>query len=80
MKKIKAPQPIAVMSLCNTTAVVLSDVDDYGETVNYYLSTVGDNDMVEVHRAKIYYRVRDNEPYFNSVYDGRMLLNNFSKY
>ena len=79
MKKIKAPQPIAIMSLCNTASIVIYDIDDYGETVNYYLSTVGDNDMVEVHKAKIYYHVRDNEPYFNSVY-GRMLIDNFIKY
>jgi len=79
MKKIKAPQPVAVMSLCNSTAVVISDVDDYGETVSYYVSSVGDNDMVEVHKAKIYYHVKDNTTYFNSII-GRMLLDNFIKY
>ena len=79
MKKIKAPQPIATMPLCNTSAIVISDVDNYGETVKYYISSVSNNDMVEVHRAKIYYRVRDGVPYFNSVM-GRMLIDNFIKY
>jgi len=79
MKKIKAPQPVAVMSLCNSTAVVISDVDDYGETVKYYISIVGNDNMVEVHKAKIYYHVGNNAPYFNSVY-GHMLIDNFIKY
>lgn len=79
MKKMKAPQPIAVMSLCNAAAVVISDIDDYGETVKYYISIVGNDNMVEVHKAKIYYHVGDNEPYFNSII-GRMLLDNFIKY
>jgi len=79
MKKMKAPQPIAVTSLCNVAAVVISDIDDYGESVSYYVSIVDNNDMVEVHKAKIYYRVRDNAPYFNSV-QGRMLIDNFIKY
>lgn len=78
MKKIKAPQPIAVMPLCNSTAVVISDVDDYGETVKYYLAT-DNNDMVKVHKAKIYYHIRDNAPYFNSIC-GRMMIDNFIKY
>ena len=78
MKKIKAPQPIAIMSLCNTASIVIYDIDDYGETVRYYLATDND-DMVEVHKAKIYYHVRDNAPYFNSGY-GRMLIDNFIKY
>lgn len=78
MKKIKAPQPIAAMPLCNTSSIVIYDIDDYDETVRYYLATDND-DMVEVHKAKIYYHVRDNAPYFNSIY-GRMLLDNFIKY
>ena len=78
MKKIKAPKPIAVMPLCNTATLVISDIDGYGETVSYYLAT-DNNNMVEVHKAKIYYHVRDNEPYFNSIY-GHMPLDNFIKY
>jgi hypoxanthine phosphoribosyltransferase len=79
MKKIKAPEPVGVLSLSNTAAVVVCDIDDNGETVSYYISSVGNDDMVKVHTAKIYYRVRDNEPYFNSVV-GRMILSDFSKY
>lgn len=81
MKKLKATEltPIGVFGLSNTAAVVISDVDDFGETVSYYVDTVGADDIVEVHKAKIYYRVKDNEPYFNSIL-GRMLLSDFSKY
>lgn len=81
MKKLKATEltPVGVFGLSNTAAVVLSDIDEYGETVKYYIATVGYGDMVEVHKAKIYYRVKDGAPYFNSVV-GRMLLDNFMKY
>lgn len=68
-----------VLSLSNTAAVVISNVDDNSETVKYYISTVGEDYMVKVHTAKIYYRVRDNEPYFNSVV-GRMILSDFIRY
>lgn len=78
MKKIKAPQPIATMPLSNTSVIVIYDIDDYGETVSYYLAAAND-DMVKVHKAKIYYHVRDNTPYFNSIC-GRMLIDNFIKY
>lgn len=79
MKKVEAPQPLCVMALSNTAAVVVSDIDDNGETVSYYITSVGTDYMVKVHKAKIYYRVSDNEPYFNSVV-GRMLLSDFIKY
>lgn len=79
MKKIKAPQPVGIKGLSNICAVVVCDVNDSDETVSYYISSVEDNDMVKVHKAKIYYRVIDNEAYFNSVV-GRMLLSDFIKY
>ena len=77
MKKLADLKPIAVMGLSNTAAVVISELDDAGETVRYYVTT-GAADMVKVHRAKIYYR-RDGAPYFRSVV-GRMLLDNFMAY
>lgn len=78
MKKVKATAltTVGVFGLSNTAAVVISDIDESDETVSYYLSTVGTDYMVKVHKAKIYYRVSDNEPYFNSIF-GRMLLSNF---
>ena len=79
MKKIKSPEPVGVKGLSNTCAVVVCEVDDNIETVSYYVSSVGDDDMVKVHKAKIYYRVSDSEPYFNSVV-GRMILSDFIKY
>lgn len=79
MKKIEAPQPVSVLGLSNTSAIVISDIDDNGESVSYYILSVGTDYMVKVHKAKIYYRVSDAEPYFNSVV-GRMLLSDFSKY
>ena len=77
MKKLADLKPVAVMGLSNTAAVVISELDDVGETVRYYVTT-GAADMVKVHRAKIYYR-RDGAPYFRSVV-GRMLLDNFMRY
>lgn len=81
MKKVKVTEltPVGVLSLSNTAAVVVCDVDENGEIVSYYITSVGNADMVKVHKAKIYYRVRDNEPYFNSIV-GRMLLSDFIKY
>ena len=75
MKKLQAPKPIATLSLSNTAAVVLSEIDAAGERVKYYVTT--GQDLVKVHRAKIYYR-RDGTPYFNSV-AGRMTLENFMR-
>ena len=78
MKKLADLKPVAVMGLSNTAAVVISELDDAGETVRYYMTT-GATDMVKVHRAKVYYRASDGAPYFNSVV-GRMLLDNFMRY
>lgn len=81
MKKLKATEltSVGVFGLSNTSAVVISGIDESVETVSYYLSTVDDDDMVKVHKAKIYYRVSDDEAYFNSIV-GRMLLSDFIKY
>lgn len=81
MKKLEATEltPIGVFGLSNTAAIVVSNIDEYGETVEYYIATVGYADTVKVHKAKIYYRVSDAEPYFNSIV-GRMLLSDFIRY
>lgn len=77
MKKIQAPQPIASMPLSNTAAVFISELDDQGDFVKYYLNTADNDTLVKLHTAKIYYRA-DGAPYFNSLV-GRMLLDNFMK-
>lgn len=77
MKKLQAPKPIASMGLSNTAAVVISEIDDAGENVKYYVTTTG-ADLVKVHRAKIRFRASDGAPYFSSVC-GRMLLDNFMR-
>ena len=77
MKKLEELKPVAVMGLSNTAAVVISEIDDAGEAVRYYVTT-GATDMVKVHHARVYYR-RDGAPYFRSVI-GRMLLDNFMRY
>lgn len=77
MKKIKAPQPIAAMTLSNTAAVFISEIDDQGDFVKYYLNTADNDTLVKLHKAKIYYRA-DGAPYFNSLV-GRMQLGNFIK-
>lgn len=77
MKKIKAPQPIATLPLSNTAVVLISEIDDQGEKVKYYLSTPSTDILVKLHTAKIYYNM-NGTPYFNSIV-GRMPLDNFIK-
>ena len=77
MKKIQAPQPIASLILSNTAAVFISEIDDQGENVKYYLSTANNDIMVKLHTAKIHYNM-DGSTYFNTVV-GRMRLDNFMK-
>ena len=77
MKKLTDLKPVAVMGLSNTAAVVISELDDAGENLKYYVTTGGES--VKVHRAKVYYRASDGAPYFRSVV-GRMLLDNFMRY
>ena len=66
-------EAFATIGLTNTAAVLILDIDETGESVTYCVSTLGEERAPKSHHAKIYYTVRDNEPYFNSIV-GRMHL------
>ena len=70
MNKQKA---LASISITNTSALLITDIDEAGETVTYYVSVLDDDKAPKIHHAKINYTIKDNDPYFNSIL-GRMHL------
>lgn len=70
---MKERKELASIYITNTTAVIITDIDAMTETVTYYVSVVDGEQAPKKHHAKIYYTVKNNEPYFNSIL-GRMHL------
>lgn len=66
-------EELASISITNTTAVIITDIDAMDEIVTYYVSVVDDEQTPKRHHAKLYYTRKNNEPYFNSAL-GRMHL------
>jgi len=66
-------EAFASISITNTTAVIITDIDEAGETVTYCVSVLDEAQAPKSHHAKISYTLRDSEPYFNSIL-GRMHL------
>lgn len=66
-------QELASISITNTTAVIITDINAMTENVTYYVSVVDEEQAPKKHHAKIYYTRKNNEPYFNSIL-GRMHL------
>lgn len=66
-------QELASISITNTTAVIITDINAMTESVTYYVSVVDEERVPKRHHAKIYYTRKNNEPYFNSIL-GRMHL------
>lgn len=66
-------EAIASIAITNTTAVIITDIDEAGESVTYCVSVLDKAQAPKSHHAKISYTLRDNEPYFNSIL-GRMHL------
>lgn len=70
---MKKREAIASIGITNTTAVIITDIDEAGESVTYCVSVVDEKQAPKSHHAKINYTVKDGEPYFNSII-GRMHL------
>ena len=72
---MKKREAIASIGITNTTAVIITDIDEMGmdESVEYCISVVDEEQAPKSHHAKINYTVKDGEPYFNSII-GRMHL------
>lgn len=70
---MKKREAIASIGITNTTAVIITDIDEAGESVTYCVSVVDEEQAPKSHHAKINYTVKDGEPYFNSII-GRMHL------
>jgi len=70
---MKERKELASIYITNTTAVIITDIDAMTESVTYYVSVVDEEKAPKKHHAKIYYTVKNNEPYFNSIL-GRMHL------
>ena len=70
---MKKREAIASIGITNTTAVIITDIDETGESVTYCVSVVDEEKAPKSHHAKINYTVKDDEPYFNSII-GRMHL------
>lgn len=66
-------EELASIYITNTTAVIITDINAMTESVTYYVSVVDEEKAPKMHHAKIYYTVKNNEPYFNSIL-GRMHL------
>jgi len=66
-------EAFASIALTNTTAVLITDLDEAGEYVTYCVSVLDEEKAPKSHHAKINYTIKDNEPYFNSIL-GRMHL------
>ena len=70
---MKKREAFASIAITNTTALLITDVDDAGENVTYCVSVLDEEKAPKSHHAKINYTLRDNEPYFESIV-GRMHL------
>lgn len=70
---MKKREAIASIWITSTTAVIITELDEAGESVTYCISVVDEEQAPKSHHAKIYYTRKDNEPYFNSII-GRMHL------
>jgi len=70
---MKKREAIASIGITNTTALIITDIDEAGESVTYCVSVVDDEKVPKSHHAKINYTVKNNDPYFNSIL-GRMYL------
>ena len=70
---MKKREAIASIGITNTTAVIITDIDETGESVTYCVSVVDEKQAPKNHHAKINYTIKDGEPYFNSII-GRMHL------
>ena len=70
---MKKREAFASIAITNTTALLITDVDDAGENVTYCVSVLDEEKAPKSHHAKINYTIRDNEPYFESIV-GRMHL------
>ena len=71
-------EAFASIAITNTTALLITDLDETGERVTYCVSALGEEKAPKSHHAKINYTIRDNEPYFNSIL-GRMHLSQAMK-
>ena len=71
-------EALASISITNTTALLITNIDDAGENVTYCISVLDDEKAPKSHHAKINYTIRDSEPYFNSIL-GRMHLSQAMK-
>ena len=71
-------EALASISITNTTALLITDIDDAGENVTYCISVLDDEKAPKSHHAKINYTRKDGEPYFNSIL-GRMHLSQAMK-
>ena len=70
---MKKREAIASIGITNTTALIITDLDEAGESVTYCVSVVDEEQAPKSHHAKINYTIKDGEPYFNSIL-GRMHL------
>ena len=66
-------EAFASISITNTTALLITDLDEAGENVTYCVSVLDEEKAPKSHHAKISYTIKDSEPYFNSIL-GRMHL------
>ena len=48
-------EDLASISITNTTAVIITDIDAMSEIVTYYVSVVDEEQTPKRHHAKIYY-------------------------
>lgn len=69
----KKREALASISITNTTAVIITDIDATNEIVTYYVSVVDEEQAPKMHHAKIGYTLKNGSPYFNSIL-GRMHL------
>ena len=70
---MKKQQALASISITNTTAVIITDIDAMSESVTYYVSIMDEEQAPKMHHAKIGYTLKNGSPYFNSIL-GRMHL------
>ena len=64
---MKKREAIASIGITNTTAVIITDLDETGESVTYCVSVADEKQAPKNHHAKINYTIKDGEPYFNSI-------------
>lgn len=66
-------EALASIAITNTTALLITDMDEAGETVTYCVSVLDEEEAPKSHHAKINYTIKDSDPYLNSII-GRMHL------